>query len=301
MICRIPAAALAILLASCQGSQALDRKPYAETEEVSPTSAVPPCSQRLRLVTSGELSAGKDAEEALEEAFGAERMLGVEENVTLRREDGVTFLRISYPEDSINFGSAADDRPLGGASFYVPMAGNATAQGDATCLYYRLRFPADFDFVKGGKLPGLFAGEAPSGGDKVTGRDGWSIRLMWREDGQGELYEYIYNKKGKYGASVGRGVFTFPRGEWVDVDLEVEENDPGRRNGRARLWIDGRLVMEQNDIVYRTGGDEDGGEEDRTIGLFFSTFFGGSDEDWATPRDQHIDFGDLRLYGGGAG
>jgi len=297
MSCRIPVAALAVLLASCQGSQALDRKPYAETEEVAPAAAVPPCSQRLRPLMDRGLAAGEDAEEALEEALGAERMLGVEENVTLRQEGDVTFLRVGYPEGSINFGSAADDgRPLGGASFYVPMAGRPMAQSGASCLHYRLRFPADFDFVKGGKLPGLFAGEAPSGGDRVTGRDGWSIRLMWREDGQGELYEYIYNKKGKYGASVGRGLFTFPRGEWVDVDLEVKENDPGQRNGRARLWIDGRLVIEQNDIVYWTGGEEDG-----AAGLFFSTFFGGSDEDWATPRDQHIDFGELRLYGGGGG
>src|SRR3546814_9436959 len=75
---------------------------------------------------------------------------------------------------------------------------------------------------------------------------------MWREDGEGELYEYVYNKKGKYGLSVGRGSFTFPSGRWVEVDLEVVMNDPGERNGQARLWIDGRPVIEQNDIVYST-------------------------------------------------
>src|SRR3546814_10560690 len=88
------------------------------------------------------------------------------------------------------------------------------------CSSDLVRFPSDFEFAKGGKLPGLYAGEAPSGGEKVSGKDGWSIRLMWREDGEGELYEYVYNKKGKYGLSVGRGSSTFPSGRWVEVDLE---------------------------------------------------------------------------------
>ncbi len=283
---KLTAAVLAAVLAAGQACAGSDRKPYAETEEVAPGQALAPCSERLPLALRGDVQPGADVESVLEDSLGAERLLGVEENVTLHKDGESAFLRVLYPEDSINFGSTDDDRPLGGASFFVPISA-----GRAGCLHYKLRFPDGFDFVKGGKLPGLYAGEAPSGGDKVSGRDGWSIRLMWREDGDGELYEYVYNKKGKYGASVGRGLFRFPTGEWVDVDLEVRENDPGSRNGLARLWIDGRLVIEQTDIVFVREG-----EAEAETGLFFSTFFGGSDSDWATPRDQHIDFGDFQLY-----
>src|SRR3546814_7289490 len=99
-------------------------------------------------------------------------------------------LRVHYPEDSVNFGSADDETPLGGAAFYAP-----SGKSKASCLHYRVRFPSDFEFAKGGKLPGLYAGEAPSGGEKVSGKDGWSIRLMWREDGEGELYEYVYRSE----------------------------------------------------------------------------------------------------------
>lgn len=285
--------AAATLLAG--GALADDRTPYAEATEVQPRSGLPPCSARLPLVRAIRIAGGGDVEDTVEAAFGARRLKGVEENVDLRPDDGGgvgSMLRVRYPEGSINFGSADDDTPLGGAQFHA-----AFADSKAACLHYRVRFQEDFEFNKGGKLPGLYAGEAPSGGDKVSGDDGWSIRLMWRADGIGELYEYIYNKKGKYGLSAGRGSFAFPRGRWIAIDLEVVENDPGRRNGQVRLWIDGRPVIEQHDIVYTT----EAGDLPSEVGLMFSTFFGGSSSSWASPQDQHIDFADFRFYAGDSG
>ena len=281
------AAVAALLTGSCLADE---RKPYAEKDEVQPRSGLAPCSARLALVRAPQLAGSSAAEDLVEEAFDAERLIGVEENVEVLPGDGGEggFLRVRYPEDSVNFGSADDETPLGGAAFYAPFA-----RTKVSCLHYRVRFPADFEFAKGGKLPGLYAGEAPSGGEKVSGKDGWSIRLMWREDGEGELYEYIFNKKGKYGLSAGRGAFTFPLGRWVAVDLEVVVNDPDKRNGKARLWIDGHPVIEQDDLVYST--EEDGPLEG---GLMFSTFFGGSSDSWASPKDQHVDFADFRLHAG---
>jgi hypothetical protein len=280
-------AAAALLAGGCLADE---RKPYAEKDEVQPRSGLAPCSARLALVRAPRLAPSDAAEDLVEEAFDAQRLLGVEENVEILSGDGGEggFLRVRYPEDSVNFGSADDETPLGGAAFYAPFA-----KTKASCLHYRVRFPTDFEFAKGGKLPGLYAGEAPSGGEKVSGKDGWSIRLMWREDGEGELYEYVFNKKGKYGLSAGRGAFTFPRGRWVEVDLEVVVNDPDERNGKARLWIDGRPVIEQEDLVYST--EDDGPLEG---GLMFSTFFGGSSDSWASPKDQHVDFADFRLHAG---
>ncbi len=50
-------------------------------------------------------------------------------------------------------------------------------------------FPTGFNFVKGGKLPGLYGGKAScTGGDPAV--DCFSTRLMWRAEGQGELYLY---------------------------------------------------------------------------------------------------------------
>ena len=65
-------------------------------------------------------------------------------------------------------------------------------------------FGAEFEFVKGGKLPGLYGGHSRwrwgwggrcrcSGGAEVG--DCWSLRFMWRRDGQGEVYAYLPNEQ----------------------------------------------------------------------------------------------------------
>lgn len=282
--------AIGLSLMSACSNAASNRYPLAERKEVRPASGMQKCSDRYTLIRELRIDPGLSARQNLETVFGADRLVGVEENMTVMPSADTVggFLRVRYPQGSINFGSAKDGHPIGGAAFYVPYF-----RGKSACLQYRVRFEDGFAFRKGGKLPGLYEGAAPSGGEEVTGDDGWSVRLMWRKDGEGELYEYIANKKGKYGASIGRGLYSFPRGRWVTIDLEVKANDPGQANGIARLWIDGRPVIEQNDIVYNASAAI------RDGGLMFSTFFGGSDKSWASPKDQHIDFADFRFYGEG--
>ncbi|MFW6275436.1 MAG: polysaccharide lyase, partial [bacterium] len=45
---------------------------------------------------------------------------------------------------------------------------------EIVCLSYKLYIPDDFDFMKGGKLPGLGGGKGNTGGDVPNGFDGWS-------------------------------------------------------------------------------------------------------------------------------
>ncbi len=54
---------------------------------------------------------------------------------------------------------------------------------------YELAFDSGFDWVKGGKLPGLRGGlnsTGCSGGNQADGLSCFSTRLMWRRSGQGE-------------------------------------------------------------------------------------------------------------------
>ena len=56
-------------------------------------------------------------------------------------------------------------------------------------LTYEVAFDTYFDWVKGGKLPGLRGGlnsTGCSGGNKADGLDCFSSRLMWRKNGAGE-------------------------------------------------------------------------------------------------------------------
>ena len=90
-------------------------------------------------------------------------------------------LQLFYPKDSVN----PARRPQGGSEFYakpldISKANNVT-------LEYKVFFPGDFDWVKGGKLPGLYGGHTRcSGGNPAL--DCFSTRLMWRAGGAGELY-----------------------------------------------------------------------------------------------------------------
>lgn len=250
---------------------------------------VPPCSSRYEMVADPAPPApAANGKRAVEQGYGSHKTWAVEENVELLMPQstglGETGLRVLYPEGT----SSPSDNGQGGAGFYAKIAGLSGAEH--ACLQYKVRFEPGFDFVKGGKLPGLYGGTAPSGGDDVSGEDGFSMRFMWREDGQGELYEYVVGMDEDYGQSVGRGMWTFATGEWVTIEQEIILNDPDEKNGVARVWINGEPILEQRNIVYRTRSDI------FVDGLMFSSFFGGNGKEWRTPRDQFADFADFRFY-----
>ncbi len=249
------------------------------------------CSERYSLVANPRPQQQQEtAKESIRVEFGSTRDWGTEDNVTLltlnATDLGETGFRVLYPEGSSSPSDADQDGvERGGLGFYTRET--ALEDSDRACLHYKVRFEPAFDFVKGGKLPGLYGGDAPSGGDEVDGENGFSMRLMWREEGQGELYPYVMDLEGE---SMGRGAWTFPRGRWISVEQEVILNRPGEDNGIARVWIDGMLVLQQEGLVYRTS------ESVSIDGLMFSTFFGGTGKGWRTPRDQSVDFAAFRLY-----
>ena len=168
----------------------------------------------------------------------------------------------------------------GGAQLLGQLPGGPT---DRLFLRYFVRFPSDFDFVKGGKLPGFYGGTNISGGNIPNGTDGFSTRFMWRSEGQGEVYVYMPSST-KFGTSLGRGTFRFAPGKWHCVEQELRLNTPGQADGQVRVWLDSEAVFEQQQLFLRSVPDL------RIEGVFFSTFFGGGDPSWAPPRDTHADF-----------
>lgn len=108
---------------------------------------------------------------------------------------------------------------------------------------------------------------------------------MWRAKGAGEFYTYLppsfrENKKlcnvkpfsecnPTYGASVGRGAFTFATGRWTTVAERIRLNDIGQANGELELFADGKSVVKVDGLVLR---DKD---EGRMRGIQMQTFFGG--------------------------
>jgi len=89
-------------------------------------------------------------------------------------------LQVTYPQ-----GSYSHD--TGGAQFYN-LWNSSSTDFLSMAVSYEFAFEQGFDWVKGGKLPGLRGGlnsTGCSGGKQPTG-DCFSARLMWRKNANGE-------------------------------------------------------------------------------------------------------------------
>ncbi|KAK7037938.1 polysaccharide lyase family 14 protein [Favolaschia claudopus] len=224
--------------------------------------------------------------------------------------DGKEAMRATYPKGSYTFTHS----PQGGLSFYAPGPNSLDMTTAKTLTFgYSVFFEKGFDFNMGGKLPGLYGGNDPetsigcSGGRRST--ECYSVRLMWRTDGMGEIYSYLPNYEVEgfaankkvcdvqpmsecnptYGASVGRGSFTFPAGEWTTVSQRVKLNDVGKANGEMQLWVNGESVIDVSGLILR---DSAAG---RHRGIQMQTFFGGSHPEWASPKTQSAYFSDFSV------
>jgi hypothetical protein len=195
-------------------------------------------------------------------------------------------LRVRYPAGSSSSSYARKGHPEGGLELMAKLPGQGL---DRALFSYWLKFDDRFDWVRGGKLPGVCGGTCPSGGADVTGVGGWSMRYMWRPGGDGEQYAYVVPPRA-YGTELGLGAWTFTKGGWHRITEEIVLNTNGSANGISRVWYDadpaGPPTFEEKNMTFRL-------DSTPVTTLFFSTFFGGHDASWATPVDTFVDFADL--------
>ena len=156
---------------------------------------------------------------------------------------------------------------------------------------YRVRFDEGFDFVRGGKLPGLIGGTANTGGNRPNGSDGWSGRMMWRRGGDAVQYVYHPDQPGVYGEDFRWGR-RFEPGQWHTVEHRFVMNTPQSNDGVLQTWFDGRQAVHVDELRFR---DVDSFAID---GFYISTFFGGSDSTWAPEKDEYISFDDFVISTG---
>lgn len=180
--------------------------------------------------------------------------------------------------------------PLPGLQWKVSFCPSMVAK-----LKYKLFIPKGFDFVKGGKLPGLAGGTGNTGGLVPTGRDGWSVRFMFKEAGKLCAYAYYPGMREQFGEKMflkkGEQFFRLPIDQWVEITLKIEMNDPDRENGSLECRVDDELLLQKDDMEFRRS-------EDLAIDHFlFSTFFGGADKSWAPENDCELYFKDIVVSG----
>jgi len=197
-----------------------------------------------------------------------------------------SMIQIFYPEGSVN----PKSRPQGGSQFYAAPLNLRYAR--SVTFAYSVFFPGDFDWVKGGKLPGLYGGRTGcSGGDAAD--DCFSTRMMWRRGGAGELYLYAPKDRQTpslcntpplsvcdqaYGLSIGRGSFQFALGSWTRIRQTVVLNTPGYQDGAFRLEVNGRVVLDLSDVFYRDAQkDPDTDHGHGLLGPLLGDLLGGND------------------------
>jgi hypothetical protein len=213
---------------------------------------------------------------------------GLDRGIVLPATEGAPgpVLRVTYPAGSASSRAADEDRtPDGGVQAYLHFPNGSL---DQARLRYYVRFQPGFDFVKGGKLPGLYGGTVTAGRRIPDGTNGFSTRYMWRRAGAGEVYAYLPSSV-SHGTSLGRNSWQFKPGQWTLTEQEVRLNTPGQADGSITVWVNGTQVFQQTGMVYRTTRNL------KIDGLFFSTFFGGGDASWASPSDQHAEFAEFSV------
>jgi hypothetical protein len=160
------------------------------------------------------------------------------------------------------------------------------APGKEYVFEYRIRFDDGYDFSRGGKIPGLAGGNAPSGCQTSTDV-GFTARQMWRE--QGRLIGYIYDmdQRAACGNAIETG-FNFGVGKWYRVKQRVKLNTGSERNGILQLWIDDRQVINRSNMGWMIEAPTR-----RIDRIFLDFFFGGSTADWSPRRNCSLSFADV--------
>ncbi|MCP4523476.1 MAG: hypothetical protein GY828_04620, partial [Candidatus Gracilibacteria bacterium] len=197
------------------------------------------------------------------------------ENI-IKQADGS--IKVLYPKGSYK----PSAKPRGGAGFIY----NMQEGYEELTFSYDITFAENFNFVKGGKLPGLCGGDCPRGG--TNSDNGFSVRFAWKTDGFLDTYS-VFPGSSKYGDFGNKNAFQFESGNTYTIKQKIKLNTPGEQNGLLEVYVNDKQVSQNSYMLYRNS-------QDITINsLFFNTFFGGSDASWATPDDTEIIFNNLKI------
>ncbi len=206
-------------------------------------------------------------------------------NATGYRSSGIPQKRIYIEKNDSKILCVYFEKGLsnkGGAKWRMPIK-PAT---DIT-LEYNFYFQKDFDFNKGGKLPGLGGGSAPTGGKHS--KDGFSARLMWYSSGtknsvkspkKANLYLYLYlpGNSQKYGINIPLNTLIIP-GKKYHVKIYISNQ------GNIKVWINDKIKTSEKFDINNIPVNQ----------FLFHTFFGGHTKKWASPKKQKVCFDNFKI------
>ncbi|WP_241841415.1 polysaccharide lyase [Pseudofrankia sp. BMG5.36] len=193
-----------------------------------------------------------------------------------------SFLRVSIPSDVTNPEEARiyqDGATYGGIQMFVDHTLRSPYE---LYMRYYVRFPQDFEFGKGGRLPGFFGTIVKNRIRTETLRSGFATRFAWRDGDFGLIYANTARSDHPVN-TVGKASWRWPRGRWVCVEQGVKLNFEGFADGLMLIWIDGQLVYKDQQFNPRISNDL------RTGGFLVTATFGDGGATFKPASPQTID------------
>lgn len=158
-------------------------------------------------------------------------------------------------------------------------------------IEYKVKFQEDFQWTKGGKLPGLGGGEVYAGGQGVSAGDGWSFRPVWHyydgvNNNQPFLapYAYYVDQPGTYGDEFGKR-YAIQDNVWYNIWIHIKMNIGTSNNGVLHIKVNDNTLYYNNSFRWVT--QNSGREIDE---LMWDIFRGGVGPDYIATEDNLIYF-----------
>lgn len=155
-------------------------------------------------------------------------------------------------------------------------------RNSSACLSYGVYVPSDFEYGEGGVLPGLFGGKRFDGFHRAEKVPGFMSRVRWTNKGDLEVNAQLPRAGETSGAVFRKEYLTLQRGTWLSIEQEIVLNTPKKPDGKYRLWVDGDLKIERDQITWR--------EEDTTTidGVVSNVGYGSVEHPGNAPRETKI-------------
>ncbi|MFD4750122.1 polysaccharide lyase [Streptomyces rubiginosohelvolus] len=203
---------------------------------------------------------------------------------------GSKSLRIHYPKGKIGPEDSGAQAPF------------ALTKAREYYLSFWVKFSGDFSWGTteyAGKVGlGLAGGASCSGGQVCDGTNGFSSRMIWRQNnGQAAVYYYHMGHAGQYGdyavLKKNGADIHWPKNQWVNVAQRVKVNTVtgGNANpdGEIEVFYNGRSAAKVTGLRFVTNNDQ----VDRA---YFSSFAGGATPSFAPNNDNSfIWYDDLKV------
>ena len=179
------------------------------------------------------------------QARSGSREWGVLKNAKILKADGAA--AASILEVSLAATGDEDKVDQNGVGFVWPVS--ELSKANSACLSYSVHIPAKFEFMEPGYFPGLFGATDVTQIDEVKPDAAFAARMGWVTGGDLAVELRIPAEQGYWQASSQKTVW--PSDRWVSVEQEVKLNAPGTADGILRVWIDGKLAIDQSGFTFR--------------------------------------------------